>query len=612
MATSLYAPDFLSIFNRFRDTGGPTGAFPSPQDWRDQWIYFLMVDRFNNSQNPPKHPPFDDPNCYAFQGGNLASIQDKLPYIQGLGAGAIWLSPVLTNVPNQDGTYHGYGIRDFLHVDPRFARDAANADDELRSLVDEAHKLGMYVILDIVLNHTGDVFAYVCDAGETDCTGSQGAQADYRSFARPVQWRDQNAVAQPAWTDIAALPNMMTDPMVWPKELQQNAYFRRQGMMPAPNDDTIGDFDSLKQMMTDNAELQEFLIRSYQYVIARFDIDGFRIDTLRYLKGGLPQLFGNSIREFAMIIGKKNFFTFGEVLTGNSEQVIAEFIGRNSSLQTTDLSENAMVGVDAALDYPLYYSLKPVIKAEAAPSGLVGMYSYRKDQEGDILSSHGDATRFFVTFLDNHDMKERIRYVDPNNPTRFDDQVTLGLACLFCLPGIPCVYYGTEQGLHGAGSDPAVREALWGGPGFATTGDTYYEDVVAIAAIRKQSPALRYGRFYFRPISGDGKNFGVSPYVNGTLAFSRILMDQEIVVVANTDTANPITVTVIVDLTLHLAGDALRVLYSNKANPTAVGNVVQMAAGSVVVAETDGSTGVGPLNCVQVTLQPMEVQIIGK
>jgi glycosidase len=611
MATSLYAPDFLSIFNRNRDTGGPTEAFPSPQDWRDQWIYFLMVDRFNNSQNAPKHQPFDDPNFYGVQGGNLASIQDKLPYIQGLGAGAIWLSPVLKNVPTQDGTYHGYGIRDFLHVDPRFARNAQNADDELRSLVDAAHKLGLYVILDIVLNHTGDVFAYACDAGETSCTGSQGARADYRSFARSVQWRDQNAVAQSAWTDIAALPNMTTDPMVWPAELQKNEYFRRQGAMPAPDDDTIGDFDSLKQMMTDNTELQQFLIRAYQYVIARFDIDGFRIDTLRYLKGGLPQLFGNSIREFAMSIGKKNFFTFGEVLTGDSEQVIAEFIGRNTSLETTDLSENEMVGVDAALDYPLFSSLKPVVKAEAAPSGLVGMYQYRKRQEGDILSSHGDATRFFVTFLDNHDMKERIRYVDPTNANRFDDQVTLGLACLFCLPGIPCVYYGTEQGLHGAGSDPAVREAMWGGPGFGQI-NTYYEDVAAIAAIRKQSPALRYGRFYFRPISGDGKNFGVSPYVGGVVAFSRILMDQEILVVANTDTVNAVTVDVIVDLTLHLASDALRVLYSNKANPSAVGNVVQRAGGSVVVAETNRSTGIGPLNCVQVTLQPMEVQMIGK
>ena len=99
MSTSLYAPDFLAIFNRYRDTGGPLQAFASPADWRDQWIYFLMVDRFNNSLRRLARAiqPFDDPNYYDFQGGNLASIQDQLPYIKQLGAGAIWLSPVLKN-----------------------------------------------------------------------------------------------------------------------------------------------------------------------------------------------------------------------------------------------------------------------------------------------------------------------------------------------------------------------------------------------------------------------------------------------------------------------------------------------------------------------------------
>lgn len=607
MATSLYAPDFLSIFNQYRDTGGPTGAFPSPQDWRDQWIYFLMVDRFNNSAAPPRSMPYDQ--AYSgFQGGNLAGVKDQLPYIKGLGAGAIWLSPVLKNVPNQEGTYHGYGIRDFLHVDPRFAKDANNADNELRDLVDAAHAQGMYVILDIVLNHTGDAFAYVCDSGESNCTGSNGAQADFRSFTRPVLWRDQNAVAQSGWNDIANLPDMSADPMVWPKELQKNSYFRMQGM-PDPNgSDTVGDFYSLKQFLTDNTDLQQFLIRSFQYVIARFDIDGFRIDTLRYLKGGLAQLFGNAIREYAMTIGKKNFFTFGEVNVGNAEDVITQFIGRNTSLP-----DEQMVGVDAALDFPLFDCLPGLVKGEQPPSAVAAMYAHRKSDEATILSSHGDATRFFVTFLDNHDQNERIRYIDPTNATRFDDQVTLGLASLFCLPGIPCVYYGTEQGLSGHGSAvEAVREALWGGPGFATAGDTYYEDVAGIAKIRRECPALRYGRFYFRPVSGDGKNFGVSPYNGGVLAFSRILMDQEILVAANTDTQNAHSLNVIVDLTLHGAGDALRVLYSNKTAPAAVGNVAQLAGGSVVVAETDGTMGTGPLNCVSVTLQPMEVQIIGK
>jgi glycosidase len=604
MSTSLYAPDFLSIFNRYRDTGGPLQSFASPPDWRDQWIYFLMVDRFNNSLAPPRHQPFDDPNYFDFQGGNLASIQDQLPYIKQLGAGAIWLSPVLKNVPFQGGTYHGYGIHDFLHVDPRFARDPNNADNELRAVVDAAHNLGLYIILDIVLNHTGDVFAYVCNAGETDCISSQGSEADFQPTARPVQWRDAQGNAHSEWPDIATVPKPSTDAIVWPVELQKNDWFRRQGM-PGPNDDTVGDFASLKQFRTDFTDLQQFLIRAYQYVIARFDIDGFRIDTLRYLKNSLPLLFGNSIREFALSIGKKNFFTFGEVFVGDAEVEIASFIGRT----TTDGTD--MVGVDAALDYPLYFDLKPVVKGLAAPSELVGMYAFRKQVEENVLSSHGDATRYFVTFLDNHDVKERIRYVDPNNPTRYDDQVTLGLACLFSLPGIPCLYYGTEQGLHGVGSDPAVREALWGGPGFSQSA-AYYQSVSQIAAVRRASPPLRYGRFYFRPISGDGKNFGVSTFLNGTLAFSRILMDQEVVIAANTDTVNPCSVYVIVDITLNNPGDQLRILYSNQQQPQSASAVQQFAAGAVTVQETDGSSGAGPLNCVRVTLAPLEVQIIGR
>ena len=604
MATSLFSPDFLTIFNRYRDTGGSLQAFPSPADWRDQCIYFLMVDRFNNSQAPPRHQPFDDPNYYDFQGGNLASIQDQLPYIKQLGAGTIWLSPVLKNVPFQGGTYHGYGIHDFLHVDPRFARNAGSADDELRALVDAAHKLGLYVILDIVLNHAGDVFAYVCDSGEKDCINTQGSEADFRPLPRAIQWRDAQGTPHGEWPEVANILSPPPDGLVWPSELQKNEWFRRQGM-PGGGDDTVGDFASLKQFRTDLTQLQQLLIRAYQYVIARFDIDGFRIDTLRYLENGLPLLFGNSIREFALSIGKKNFFTFGEVFVGDAEQEIARFIGRTTTEGT------GMVGVDAALDYPLYFDLKPVVKGLAPPSELVGMYALRKRVEEDVLSSHGDATRYFVTFLDNHDVKERIRYVDPANPSRYDDQVTLGLACLFSLPGITCLYYGTEQGLHGAGSDPAVREALWGGRGFVRD-SAYFQHISQIAGVRRERPALRYGRFYFRPISGDGTHFGVSGFLNGTLAFSRILMDQEIVVVANTDTANACAVFVIVDDTLNNASDQFCVLYSNQKTPKTPTAVQELGAGTVVVQEADGSTGTGPLNCVRVTLAPLEVQILGR
>ena len=93
------------------------------------------------------------------------------------------------------------------------------------------------------------------------------------------------------------------------------------------------------------------------------------------------------------------------------------------------------------------------------------MYAFRKSVEAQVLSSHGDAT------------------------------------CLYSLTGIPCLYYGTEQGLHGSGSDAAAREALWGGPGFDDPSDLYQH----IQQIAAQQPALRYGRLYFRPLSGMGR-----------------------------------------------------------------------------------------------------------
>ena len=479
MPTSLFAPDFQAILDQaVNPPNTAAAAFPSPEDWRDRWIYFLMLDRFNNPNGPPPQP-FDDPNFSGFQGGKFSGVQQQLAYIKNLGAGAIWLSPPLKNFEFDPNTYHGYGIHNFIAAEPRFADNPAAADNELRALVDAAHQQDLLVIFDIVLNHTGNAFAYQCDPAGQFCVSNQGAQSGFHASPQPIQWRDHTGAARPDFPDVAAIPDPSLDAVVWPSELQQNKFFRRQGTPDGNGDDTVGDFSVLKQLVTADPDAQRFLIRSYQYVIARFDIDGFRIDTIRYLKGDLPRLFGNSMREFALSIGKRNFFTFGEVFDSNAEQDIARFIGRNTSDQSD------LVGVDAALDYPLFNTLKPVVKGFAAPTAVVGMYQNRKNVEANVLSSHGDATRYFVTFLDNHDVKERIRYVDPSNPTKFDGQVTLGLACLYSLPGIPCLYYGTEQGLHGAGSDAAVREALWGGPGFDEQSD-FYQHIHQIATVRAQ------------------------------------------------------------------------------------------------------------------------------
>ena len=70
MPSSLFAADFQAVLDRAKQTAGrPGGPFPSPEDWRDQPIYFLMVDRFHNPLAEPKHLPFDDPGFAVYQSG---------------------------------------------------------------------------------------------------------------------------------------------------------------------------------------------------------------------------------------------------------------------------------------------------------------------------------------------------------------------------------------------------------------------------------------------------------------------------------------------------------------------------------------------------------------
>jgi glycosidase len=352
--------------------------------------------------------------------------------------------------------------------------------------------------------------------------------------------------------------------------------------------------------------VQNALIRAYQYVIARWDVDGFRIDTLRYLKGNLSLTFGNAIREYALSIGKKNFFTYGEVLTGDTEDVIANFIGRSTKSGTD------MVGVDAALDYPLFWALKAVVKGFSAPKGVIDMYLNRKGVEQYIVSSHGDATRYFVTFLDNHDQNERLRHWDPANQPADDLEVTLGISCLAALPGIPCIYYGTEQGLHGASDpnnkkDPAVREALWGGPGF-NQASPFYREITQILTVRANQAALRYGRFYFRQLSGDGVNFGFSTTAPGVLAFSRILNDREVLVVANFNKGAGVALSVVVDSVLSPQGRGFTILYSNNAGAAAPGNSAWNQ--NAQVSQPDGSVSQGAF-ATRVNLTAGEIQILG-
>jgi glycosidase len=605
----------------------------SPADWRDVWIYFVFIDRFNNPDAPPAGA-WD--RVYAKrQGGTFSGVTARLDYLRELGCGAIWLSPVVKNPRPDDWefNYHGYATQDFLNIDERFASDGTRqtAEAELRALVDAAHARGIHVILDIVLNHASRVFDYVIDGQAHAVVADPGIMNAPVGGEPPVQWLNGLGTPCADWQDgFPAGTVLSPDDAVYPEELRSHLFFRRRGSkltddvprgpggQVLPGTFVRGDFDTMRQLVVEydatvpgqeavrralgRNPVLSVLVQAYSYLVARYGFDGFRIDTVKYVHPQMIEYFGNAIREFALSIGKKNFFTFAEVY--DDEQAIAAFVGRNTS-------ETDSFGVDAALDFPLFYKLPAVAKGMAPVETLRRVFEDRKAVEKELLSTHGEAGRYFVSFLGNHDQKQRF-----SHPASNLQQITLGHALMFGLQGIPSVYYGDEQGLDGTKdadgnpdltSNESSREALWGRPGAFDTDSPIYRAIRDLSECRRTQPALRYGRLYFREVSGNGRDFGHSGGLGGVVAFSRILSDAEVLVVANTHTTERFTGFVLVDADLNRQPRQMSVRFSNRG--TEGGDTVRLVADGRIFRD-GGATAPGGLAALFVDIAPMEAQIL--
>lgn len=517
--------------------------FPSPDDWRDIFIYFLLVDRFDNNQkNLQEFDPASTPKGRdaekgkIFQGGNLKGITRRLDYIKGLGCNAIWLSPIFKNRQEKNDSYHGYAIQNFLEVDNRFG-----TREDFQELVRQAHARGMYVILDIIINHTGDNWSY---------------EGDYPYY----YWKEATGPFNFGfWREVDPSAGLQEDDAVWPVEIQRPECYKRRGEIRNWNDAdeaVNGDFLSLKELAVNRREVLDTLIKCYKYWISIADVDGFRIDTVKHVEDSATAVFCNAIREYTKRIGKQNFFIFGEVVA--DDITLQRYIGRNTRIEG---SNERFPSLDACLDFPLYFSLEEAIKGLVNPSVLRERYERFKT----LYADHGAAGQYFVTFVDNHDQMCRPyrRFMNGNS---FIRQAVLAVGYLLTSQGVPCVYYGTEQGFDGGGdNDSYVRECMFGGQwgAFNTTGRHFfdtkhlvYRDISRIAAVRQSEPALRYGRQYFREISGDGTDFGHPLSGRCTLAYSRILDDCEILVAMNLE-GSPRNDFVTVDSDLTPAGKTM-------------------------------------------------------
>jgi glycosidase len=557
---------------------------PSPVAWEDEVLYFLLLDRFSdgrerdyrdNAGEPvttgetPLLRPEDRGNAVATEadaarwraagagwcGGTLRGLRSKLGYLKRLGVTAVWISPVLKQVPFEE-TYHGYATQNFLDIDRHYG-----TPEDLRDTVAAAHDLGIRVVLDVVFNHAGNVFAYV-DGG--DWIGRPFEVAGFRDAAGrpslPFGERLDEGTTGGAWPDGA----------VWPAELQEPGVFSCGGRIvnwDAYPEYADGDFFDLKDIRLGSGPPDRYrpspalraLTRAYQYWIAYADLDGLRVDTVKHMDRGAARFFASAIHEFAESIGKENFYLIAEI-TGD----------RRFAFETLE-----QVGMDAALGLAeIQDQLEWLVKGQRDPAGYFGLF---RDSFQLGKDSHTWLRNRVVTGYDDHDQvrkgPQKARFAADDIGQRM---AVAAIALTATTIGIPCIYYGSEQRFDGVGgNDRYLREAMFGGPfgPFCSAGrhafdetNPVYREVSRILAVRQAIPALRRGRQYLREISGDGVSFGLPAPIGGPLRsivpWSRVFADHEVVAAINTDPLLPRTAWVTVDAGLHADGATLTCRYS--------------------------------------------------
>jgi len=625
MEVTTMAERFLADlkFASLIDSRNPKGFHPSPMAWEDQVIYFLLLDRFSDGQEQGYQDnqgalvtsgttalfqPDDKRNAIGtdndaklwreagnqFVGGKLKGLSSKIGYLKRMGISAIWVSPVFKQVKSKN-TFHGYAIQNFLDVDPQFG-----SREDLREMVDLAHQHGIYVILDIVLNHSGDVFEYDADRYEKNENGKSFMDPRWDRGTYKVRgFRDNDGnPTLPFRSDVplTAHPDAWPHGAIWPAELQRPETFTRKGNISNMDYDPEfleGDFFGLKdihhgQNSADGHNYQpsaalNALAKIYKFWIAYADIDGFRIDTVKHMDPGATRFFTAVIKDFTQSIGKENFYLIGEI-TGGPDMVF----GR---MERTGL--DAALGID---DIP--QKLEGLVKGSSNPQEYFGLFRNSLDINKE---SHTWFRNKVVTMFNDHDMvrqgkEHKARFCAGENDEAADRNPKLlpnALALNVTTIGIPCIYYGSEQCFDGQGgpglfNDRYIREAMFGGVfgAFRSRGRHFFDEtnpayrrLAEILAIRRQKLALRRGRQYLREISGDGEHFGYPTMVGGQIhsvvPWSRLFNDQELLLAINTDADDPRTAWVTIDNDLHQDGETLRCIYSSAPNVSRATVVVE-------------------------------------
>lgn len=511
-------------------TPAPIASVDEIRGPEDEIIYFVLPDRFENAdasndrgalEGDRLETGYDPTNNGFFHGGDLEGLTKRLDYIQGLGATAVWLSPVFKNKPVQGPSgiesagYHGYWITDFTSVDPHLG-----SNEDFKTFVDAAHARGMRVYMDIITNHTADVIKYVeCHGPDAPDELRSRGECPYRSVGEyPYTTRGEVDAAainegflgdDPAHLtteNFARLtdPNFAYDVFIPDEEkdaktpawLNDPIYYHNRGHTTFRGEDSrYGDFGGLDDLMTEHPRVVRGMIDIYKQWISDYRIDGYRIDTAKHVN---PEFWLKLIPELeahAEAEGVPHFHIFGEAYEPDG--------GHLSVYTRRD-------GLPTVLDFAFQSAATSFIASDAPGESMARFFELDHN-----YASSAQMGRRLPTFLGNHDMGRFAGMVRQSRPDASGEEVLartrLAHALMMFSRGVPTIYYGDEQGFVSDGGDRGAREDMFASqtPDYndndllgtdATTADVnfdrahpLYKAIAEMAAIRSDHKAFRRG-----------------------------------------------------------------------------------------------------------------------
>ncbi len=378
-------------------------------------IYFVMPDRYKNGDtaNDRTGGGFDPRNTAFWHGGDLKGLtgscqpgDDGLARIKSLGFTAVWVTPLVTQVPSTGAGagYHGYWGVDFLNVDPHLGTNA-----DLSNFMTCAKKLNLKVILDIVANHTGDVIKY------------DGQNAYIPSSMATIK--------NPAWlNDLSNYHNVGDIAHCW-----------------GDGDcTTLGDFYGLDDLATEKETVWRGWADVYGQWIKNYGFAGFRVDTAKHVDTEFFKNWQPLIMQTAKEAGIRNFTVFGEVSESNPFSLMPYV--RENKIQTV-------------LDFPFQARATDYVSGASDSSALQDLFN-----SDDYYTSPTSSASNLVTYLGNHDVGRAgfviaSKRINPAN--QLLPRTELGYALLYLSRGIPVVYYGDEVGMMGSGGDQMARQDMF-------------------------------------------------------------------------------------------------------------------------------------------------------